>query len=177
MEATSIPGRLRELRKGRSQAEVAYESGMSQSIISALELGSRSLTPETAQKLAPVLGSEVLQIVENEYEGLEDYLSLEEAGQVMNPPKNSSQMKRLCEMDRITPSPIKKEIRGIARWFIPKGFRVSYPANWGVLDERRKNNIARRYITRSATGKELAEEYGIDPSYPSQLVKRGYPKF
>lgn len=47
---------IRDLRGRRGQAEVAMKSGLSQQMISELERGTRHLTPEVAQKLAPALG-------------------------------------------------------------------------------------------------------------------------
>lgn len=47
---------LFELRKGRSQAQVAEAAGITQQMYSAVELGERRPSPEIAKKIAAVLG-------------------------------------------------------------------------------------------------------------------------
>lgn len=54
---------VRDLRGKRHQSEVAIKSGLSQQMISEIERGTRHLTPEVAQKLAPALGVDSQQLL------------------------------------------------------------------------------------------------------------------
>jgi transcriptional regulator with XRE-family HTH domain len=48
---------IEERRGNQSQREIARDAGISQSFLSELESGRKRLTPRTARKLAPVLGT------------------------------------------------------------------------------------------------------------------------
>ncbi len=62
-EAGKVPdSAIRDLRGDRSQVEVAMKAKMTQAQLSRLERGERSLTRETAKRLAPVLGVSVEEL-------------------------------------------------------------------------------------------------------------------
>jgi len=58
---------IRERRGHRSQTEIAQAAGISQAFLSDLERGRKRLTPATAQKLAPVLGTMPDQLIVAEH--------------------------------------------------------------------------------------------------------------
>ena len=59
---------LIELRKGRSQAQVAEAAGITQQMYSAVELGVRRPSVEVAKKIASVLGFNWTRFYEDEDE-------------------------------------------------------------------------------------------------------------
>ncbi len=59
---------IKESRGDRSQREIARAAGLSQAFVSELESGRKRLTPGTAQKLAPVLGTTPDQLMRAECE-------------------------------------------------------------------------------------------------------------
>lgn len=167
--------RLRQIRGERSQTEVAEQAGIAQSLLSALETGEREMTAWAAQKLAPVLGRQVLEMAPDEDDpGTRGYLTTREAGERMKPKHSPDAVSALCARGKI-PGAKKMIVKGRDRWMIPENFKVKHDENWGRLSERKKNSIVRKYLD-GATAGELSREYGIDPSYPSLLIKRGYPK-
>jgi plasmid maintenance system antidote protein VapI len=58
---------IRERRGQCSQTEIAQAAGISQGFLSELESGRKRLTPATAQKLAPVLGTMPDQLIAAEH--------------------------------------------------------------------------------------------------------------
>ena len=59
---------LIELRKGRSQTQIAEAAGISQQMYSAIELGERRPSVEVAKKIASVLGFPWTRFYEDEDE-------------------------------------------------------------------------------------------------------------
>ncbi len=166
---------LRELRGNITQARVAEQSGVSQSMYSYLESGRLFLKKDTAKMLKKALGKEVMDLVHIPADHIEGYMSTKDAGKRMRPRMDQDDVRRLCSSGRI-PGSRKVLIEGRQRWQVPIGFKVEGGSRWGNLSERKKNAIARDYISGLKTGRQLAAIHKIDPSYPSQLVKRGYPK-
>ena len=59
---------LIEIRKGRSQAQIAEAVGISQQMYSAIELGERRPSVEVAKKIASVMGFNWTRFFEDEDE-------------------------------------------------------------------------------------------------------------
>ena len=59
---------LIEIRKGRTQAQIAKAVGISQQMYSAIELGERRPSIEVAKKIAAVLGFDWTRFYEDEDE-------------------------------------------------------------------------------------------------------------
>lgn len=59
-------GTVKDRRGTRSQVQLAQAAGVSQSFLSELENGRKRLTPATAQKLAPALGTTPAQLLLDE---------------------------------------------------------------------------------------------------------------
>jgi len=57
---------LIEIRKGRSQAQIAEAVGISQQMYSAIELGERRPSVEVAKKIASVMGFDWTRFYEDE---------------------------------------------------------------------------------------------------------------
>ena len=57
---------LLDLRKGRTQAEVAKEAGITQQMYSFIELGERRPSVEVAKKIAAVMGFHWTKFFEDE---------------------------------------------------------------------------------------------------------------
>lgn len=165
--------RLRALRGDRKQTDVAADAGISQGQLSELENG-KPIKNSVALRLANVLGDGVLGLVSSEDDRREGFLTTEEAGATMKPPETREAVRKLCSSGRI-PGAKKMYVDGRDRWMVPIGFQVIPPDKWGYLSERKKNNIARKYLG-GKSGSDLAREYDIDQSYPRHLVNRGYPK-
>ncbi len=168
---------MRELRsnRGLSQKELANLAGISQQEVSGIETGAMELSGYAAKHLAPILGEEVLGMAVSDSPNLPDgYLDLRKAASTTRGNHTENSLRRLCFIDRI-PGALKLRTRGKLQWFVPGNFTVIQSSIGPNMSERKKNNIARAYIG-GATGRELSDKYDIHPSYPRQLLNRGYPK-